>query len=118
MEEIYCYSYVEDLPSKEVAKKLVTERNSGLSNKLRFLPGFPAITSGYGLLQKKCTAFTEMAKGGLRVFSITDLDTRPCAGGLIRDWFHIPAKQSIALPKGLVFRVAIREVESWIMADR
>ena len=118
MDDIYCYSYVEDAPSAEVARKLVAERNASVAHKLLFFNGFPAMTGGCGALEKKCPAFLNMAKGGLYTVSLTDLDTRACAGALIREWFGISNAQSIALPKQVVFRVAIREVESWIMADR
>ena len=118
MEDIYCYSYVEDAPSAAVAKKLVAQRNSVLAHKLHFREGFPALTGGYSALEKKCPSFLLMANGGLYTFSITDLDTRTCAVDLIRDWFCIPTVQPVALPKEVVFRVAVREVEAWIMADR
>ncbi len=118
MEDIYCYSYVEDAPSAAVAKKLVAQRNSVLAQKLHFRDGFPAIMDGYSAIKKNCPGFLNMARGGLYTFSITDLDTRACAGDLIRDWFSIPALQPVTLPKEVVFRVAVREVEAWIMADR
>jgi hypothetical protein len=59
-----------------------------------------------------------MANGGQYTLALTDLDTRACAGALIRQWFSIPAGQPIALPKEVVFSVAVREIESWIIADR
>lgn len=118
MGDIYCYSYVEDAPSADVARKLVAERNVSATYKLLFFEGFPAVTGGYGSLEKRCPSFLNMAKGGLYTISLADLDTRPCAAALIRQWFSIPDEQPIELPKQVVFRVAIREVESWIMADR
>jgi len=118
MEAIYCYSYVEDALSAEVARRLVAERNASAVRKLLFFDGFPTVTGGYSALEKKCPAFLNMAKGGLYTVSLTDLDTRACAGALIRQWFAIPDAQPIILPKQVVFRVAIREVESWIIADR
>ncbi len=118
MEDIYCYSYVEDAPSADVVRKLVAERNISAAYKLLFFDGFPTVTGGNIALKKKCPSFLNMAKGGLYTVSLTDLDTRPCAAALIRQWFSIPDEQPIELPKQVVFRVAIREVESWIMADR
>jgi hypothetical protein len=118
MADIYCYSFVEDLPSAEVARKLAEERNASRGPRLLFLPGFPSLTRGSGKLEKKCPSFLNMAKGGQFTFSIADLDTRPCAGATIREWFSIPGEQPLTLPKEIIFRVAVREVESWIMADR
>ncbi|MGD9583027.1 MAG: hypothetical protein AB7V26_05050 [Lysobacterales bacterium] len=46
------------------------------------------------------------------MFLITDLDQSKCAPTLIANWL-----QDIAQPAGLVFRVAVREIESWIIAD-
>ena len=43
---------------------------------------------------------------------LTDLDRCPCPPELIENW---NAKQ---LPPQLLFRIAVREVESWLMADR
>ncbi len=59
-----------------------------------------------------------MAKTGIYTFIITDLDNRRCAGMMIREWFSIPSPQPISLPMELLFRIAVREVESWILADR
>ncbi|MBX3177009.1 MAG: hypothetical protein KF886_06605 [Candidatus Hydrogenedentes bacterium] len=49
---------------------------------------------------------------------MTDLDTWPCAPSLISSWFGSSPDGSPGLPKGLCFRIAVREIESWIMADR
>ena len=43
---------------------------------------------------------------------LTDLDKDECAPKLIREW--LPVKPH----PNLIFRVAKREVESWVMADR
>lgn len=118
MADIYCYSYVEDAPSAAVARKLVTQRNSGRLQKLHFYEGFPAITGGYGELRKKCPSLLNMAKAGLYTFSVTDLDMHSCAVTLIRDCFRIKSQRALILPKELVFRVAVREIEAWIIADR
>ncbi len=116
--DIYCYSYVEDTPSAEVARKLVATRNAAAAYSLLFVDGFPAVTGGQGALKKKCPKFLNMAKGGLYTFSLADLDTCVCAEALIRQWFALYKGENIALPKQVIFRVAIREIESWIMADR
>ena len=68
-------------------------------------------------IKNKCASFLGMARGDIHTLSITDLDTGICAGELIRDWFGIPVREPISLPKEVVFRVAVREIESWIIAD-
>jgi len=117
MEDIYCYSYVEDMPSAEVAKKLVAHRNAQKTHKIWFFEGFPKLTGGNNALKAQCPSFLNMARGGLYTFTITDLDERKCAGDLISDWFGFQEAQPIALPREVVFRIAVREVESWIIAD-
>ena len=43
---------------------------------------------------------------------LTDLDTAPCAPELIQEWLGTAAH------KNFLLRVAVREVESWLLADR
>jgi hypothetical protein len=117
MEDIYCFSYVEDEPSAAVARKLVATRNSRKKHSLVFRDGFPSIMRGSGAIKSNCEAFLRMAKGGIYSFILTDLDSADCACSLIRSWFSIPNKNNLILPSQCIFRVAVREIESWIIAD-
>ena len=117
MVDVYCFSYVEDAPGAAVARKLVATRNAQLEHRLVFRSGFPAITGGYGAIKSKCEAFLNMARAGIHTLILTDLDTAECACALIRDWFAIPQNDALDLPSPCIFRVAIREVEAWIIAD-
>lgn len=66
---------------------------------------------GYGTLKQKTTNFQQMARH-MPVLMLTDLDNWPCPSVLISDWLG-------ASPcKGFLFRVCVREVEAWLMADR
>jgi hypothetical protein len=47
------------------------------------------------------------------VLLMTDLDHVECAPVLIDDWCG-----RHPLPKNMLFRVAVREVEAWLLADR
>lgn len=68
--------------------------------------------NGNGYLQKKSPEFNRSAKG-LDIFLLTDLDSpKGCPLELIRSWIKGP------LNPRFLFRVAIMEVESWLMADR
>lgn len=118
MGDIYCYAYVEDAPSAAAARKLVETRNAHLDRRLVFRAGFPAVMRGYGAIKSKCKAFLNMARADIHTFILTDLDTAECACVLICDWFAIPQGTPVALPSQCIFRVAVREVESWILADR
>jgi hypothetical protein len=117
MADMYCYSYVEDQPSAEVARKIVDARNLLCDNSLLFRDGFPSVLGGSGGIKKKAPSFLEMARGGLYTFILTDLDSEECPPTLIRKWFPTVGDPAL-LPKETVFRVAVREVEAWILADR
>lgn len=43
---------------------------------------------------------------------LTDLDQYPCPPALLEDW------KATALPPRLLLRIAVREVEAWLLADR
>ncbi len=88
-----------------------------MEHSLVFRSGFPAVMGGYGDIKSKCEAFLDMAKGGIHSFILTDLDTAECACSLIRSWFSIPKNEEVILPLQFIFRVAVREIESWIIAD-
>ena len=117
MSDIYCYSYVEDQPSAAIIKKLVDNRNAFSTNSIIFIDGFPDIKRGYSAIKNKAPSLLKMARIGIYSLSLTDLDMAPCASELIRNWFF-PNSQLVALPKTLFFRIAVREIESWILADK
>lgn len=95
----------EDELSEAVALKLLEGR--GLENPQKL--GI----SGFGYLKKSVEKFCKAANNGLNVFMLTDLDQTVCAPLLIADWFKSATKSDKFL-----FRVAVREVEAWVMADR
>jgi hypothetical protein len=66
---------------------------------------------GYGYLKKSIRGFNNAAKG-IPFLVLTDLNSYECAPLLIRDWLSIPANAN------LIFRIAEKEVESWMIADR
>ena len=119
MGDVYCYAYVEDVPSQAVVKKLVKIRNAQTNHdhQLLFHGGFPTVTRGFGKIKNKCETFFKMALAGLHILVLTDLDNAECACTLIRDWFGIPEETPVNLPSQCIFRVAVKEVESWIIAD-
>jgi hypothetical protein len=66
---------------------------------------------GFGKIKANIRKYNRAAVH-IPFFVITDLDRGTCAPDMIRAW--IPEEQA----DGLLFRIAVREVESWIMADR
>ncbi len=95
---------VEDFLSEAVARKLL--RASGRDYAVGAVFG----RGGFGYLKKLAPGWNRAASG-TPFFLLTDLDTRPCPGGLITDWFGgRPHANMLA-------RVAVREVEAWLLAD-
>lgn len=95
----------EDELSEAVGVRLVAD----------ILPAFEIIQKlghkGNGYLKTRCRSFNQMA---LRypVLLITDLDNTLCAKRLIDSWFgKKPINANLKCP------VAVREVESWLLAD-
>jgi hypothetical protein len=76
-----------------------------------FAPGVCYGKKGKDHLQKNIARFNQAA-AHVPFIILTDLDEEDCPPGLIGRW----------LPKGrhnnLVLRIAVREVESWLLADR
>lgn len=65
---------------------------------------------GNGYLKQNVNGFNNAAKGTPFLIG-TDLDTYDCAPDLINDWLDRPRHHN------LLIRVAVREAESWILAD-
>jgi len=66
---------------------------------------------GFGHLKKNIRGFNNASKGMPHIV-LTDLDRGECAPTLIEEWLPVPIHHN------LLFRVAVREVESWVIADR
>jgi hypothetical protein len=66
---------------------------------------------GFGYLRKTAVGWNVGAKGTPFVL-LTDLDDYVCPSALIQEWLNVP------LHPNLIFRVAVREVEAWLLADR
>ncbi len=96
---------VEDELSEAVLRAIL--RQSGRS----FAVGAVYRRGGFGYLCKTVKGFNHGAKG-VPYFMLTDLDENECAPTLIREWLTVP------LHPNLIFRVAVHEVEAWVLADR
>lgn len=111
-------AYAEDVLSCEVMKRLVFFRNEQIvsGSILTFRDGFPENKQGSGGIKAMMPAMTNMARAGMPIFVLTDLDQRDCSPEMIRSWFGVNDPQPKA-PEGFIFRIAERETESWLMAD-
>jgi hypothetical protein len=89
-----------------------------LQTRRDFLVGSVYGRKGADYLRQKLRGFN-MAARGSAFLVLTDLDTHHCVPDLIENWFNCHLDEYPQRKHAnLVFRVAVREVESWVMADR
>ena len=96
----------EDALSEAMGFRLLQEASSELRVDLLLR------NKGAGYLRSRLHSWQQMARNGLPVVLLTDLDRTPCAPQLVREWFGATSRTD-----NFVFRVAVREVESWLLAD-
>ena len=65
---------------------------------------------GFGFLRSNIAKFNQASRV-MPYIVLTDLDLAQCPPTLIRDWLNQPRNP------GLLLRVAVREVEAWLLAD-
>ncbi|AVP98296.1 hypothetical protein C7S18_14325 [Ahniella affigens] len=94
----------EDLPSEAVAERLVEQTGGTID--LRFGE------KGNGYLRANMGKFRQLAVRHPTLI-LPDLDQTPCAPELRAKWQLGPE-----LPERLSFRVVVREIESWLLADQ
>jgi hypothetical protein len=101
----YIHLATEDVLSEAVGLKLIAT----------FMPRFEVSLTlgkkGNGLLKTKIRSYYEIAKR-IPFLLITDLDAATCAPALISSWLG-----NNAPPDNFLFRVAVREIEGWLLAD-
>ena len=103
---IYFSSVYEDEPTHQVMLRLY-DFFQGCFSESTQIP-----CRGKGKIKKQINAYNNAAKYS-NYFIITDLDNEyQCAPSLIKDW--LPGQQS----NKLLFRIAVHEIESWLLADR
>ncbi|RKU11457.1 hypothetical protein C6502_08800 [Candidatus Poribacteria bacterium] len=96
---------VEDRLSDAISTKILESFDIGIMLRIGF--------KGNSYLQQKAPSLNQTARGPYNVFILTDLDSpQSCPPQLIQSWISAP------LNSGFFLRVAVMEVESWIMADR
>ena len=95
----------EDLLSDAVSTKLLSHFGIDIVQSV--------IYEGQTYLQRKARGFNQAAHAACGVFMLTDLDSpKLCPPRLIASWLNSPRNPRFLL------RVAVMEVESWVMADR
>lgn len=95
----------EDILSEAVVEKILE------SAPIDFNVVWKQRKQGFGYLKKNIRKFNEIANI-YPVMLVTDLDQSSCAFELMTNWLNTPKNPNF------LFRVAVREVESWLLADR
>ncbi|OQX10727.1 MAG: hypothetical protein BWK76_20240 [Desulfobulbaceae bacterium A2] len=104
------YIATEDSLSEAVAELLVRGTGHVVVGRI---PRDRRRHAGFGYLRARFPSFVASCHGGLNFFLLTDLDTCSCPPQLLDEWFAGGSR-----PKRLMVRIAVREVETWLMADR
>lgn len=76
----------------------------------KYQTGYSYNAHGFGYIKAKINGFNQACKA-LPFLVLTDLDNYPCPLQLRDDWF------SSTPHPNMIFRVAVREVESWLLSD-
>jgi hypothetical protein len=105
MTKTLIYIAVEGLPDEQVLRKLIAECNERFEVAACYgKNGSPSIWEDIDWLNN--------AASSMPCIALTDLDKNPCPSGLIQK----------RLPRGVhqnfLLRIAVREVESWLLADK
>jgi len=101
---IYINLVYEDTLSSSILQKIIKE------TKRPYIIGKGYSQGGYGFIKRTINGFNNAAKG-MPYLILTDLDREKCAPYLIEKWLTFPKHHN------LLFRIAVKEVESWLLAD-
>jgi hypothetical protein len=99
-----CLLAVEDIISEIAARQMIE-----IYSHLQVLECYGK--KGFGYLKANISKF-QRASRQMPYFVLTDLDQYPCATALKEDW------KIVSTPSNFMFRIAVRSIESWLMADR
>lgn len=103
--DMYINIASEDEISELVCERIVGHALPDYRVNLRLRKG------GNGYLKSRIANFNQMAERE-PVFVLTDLDTGACPSDLVTRWLR-----DMNVSPNLFLRVAIREIEAWLMAD-
>jgi len=103
--EIPIQLVVEDSLSEAVLRKLLAK------SQRQFAVGTCYCQGGFGYIKNKIMGFN-LAARGTPFLVLTDLDQATCPPELLDQW--LPTSKH----PNLIFRIAVREVEAWLLADQ
>ncbi|MGC3005229.1 hypothetical protein ACPF8X_44320, partial [Streptomyces sp. G35A] len=96
---------VEDVLSLVLMEKVLAHTGRGYTV-LR-----PLVARGVGNMRKSVSKYLNASRALPHVV-LVDLDQTPCAPQLREQW------GVATLPRSMLFRVAVREAEAWVLADQ
>jgi hypothetical protein len=96
---------VEDDLTDELVRNIIRQASLNVEVGDRYM------ARGFGNLRAKIKGFNKIAQRS-PVVLVTDLDRCECAPILISDWLGTTPRHP-----SLLFRVAVKEVETWVLAD-
>ncbi len=105
MSPIPIHLVIEDALSESVVRKIFSR------SKNKFAIGHSYGKEGVGFIKKNIKGFNHAAKG-TPFLILVDLDRHQCPSQLTNNWLVEPKHHN------LLFRVAVCEVESWVLAHR
>ena len=106
MSPIPLHLVIEDELSEVVVRRVLADTDRG------YVVGSAYGRSGFGYLRSTANNWNAAAAAGTPILLLTDLDRHVCAPDLISGWLDRRCHANF------IFRVAVREVESWLLADR
>jgi hypothetical protein len=104
MSEIPINLGIEDELSEAVLRRLLADSRRG------YFVGTAYRRGGFGYLRRTTIGWNRAARG-VPFVVLTDLDDYDCPRSLVDEWLTEPKHPN------LLFRVAVREVEAWLLAD-
>ncbi len=105
MSDIAINLVFEDSLSESVLSKLLAHSHRN------YVVGYRYNAGGFGWIKKKIHGFNHAAKG-MPYLVLTDLDRHECPPILIEEWLTTTKHPN------LLFRIAVREVEAWLLGCR
>lgn len=100
------YIATEDALSEAVVDRLIEDENHGMNVSIRIR------RNGKGYLQELFPSLVKLAHN-IPVILLVDLDRAECPATLVSSW-----KKSREVPNKMLFRIAVHEIETWLLADR
>ena len=101
--------YITIIHEDELSEAVMTRLLMHFGDKFEIVHSYPG--NGFGYLKKNIRGFNQAAIVN-PYFMLTDLDNYPCAIQLKDEWIDFD------ISRNFIFRIAVREVESWLLADK